>query len=167
MSEALRRPLHSPALGIPDMWPAFARAKAVQALVGNKKWTTNPGLINATGADQILATLSMTALATGRFRVRASGVVSVSAINMEMTLGASHGAGVAAPDYAQPIVFLPGPPGEGIQGVTWFSLILDFSSAPVSFTAALGSTTALNLVVNATVNTDFETHGIQFEAEEF
>ncbi len=167
MVDKARRPVETEPLGIPDMWPAFGRASAVQALVGNKKWTTNSGTITATGADQVIATLSMTALATGRFRVRASGVVSVFAINQTMILGVSRGAGVAAAAYAQPSVDLPNPAGEGANGVEWISLIVDFSSAPLSFTAALGSTTVLNLVMNASNSTEFEVHGLQFEAEEF
>lgn len=169
MSEYPRRPIYSPALGIPDLWTAFGRAAAVQTLVSNKQWTTNAAPVVGTGANIIVATLAMVAKVTGRFRVRLGGVISStnSAGGDDVSLGVSHGVGVTAADYAQPAVQTPATGLETAIGIGWVSLIVDFSSVPISFTAALGSTTALNLIMNAPATVEFQTHGIEFEAEEF
>jgi len=168
MSEALRRPLHSPALGIPDMWPAFARAAAVQALVGNKKWT-KVAAISLTTAAQVVATLSMTAKVTGRFRVRATGVLSTNSAGNTFTASVSHGTNVTAADYSRIAQFIPYSTDEVYEAWGPFALIVDYSSLTPAVTFTVGATAVLNLVMLANANSavEIQANAMEFEAEEF
>jgi len=166
-AEKTRRPLETPALGVPDFaWPTAIAVKALQVL-GNKKWVSVPP-ITITAINpiyQIAATLSMTALGTGRFRARWVGYVeNIDSGNHTLYGGMSHGTSILVPNYAQSALIIS-PSGEGNMSTA--ALIVDF--ATLGFTAALGSTTAINLLVGADAASDLHllTNATQFEVEEY
>lgn len=163
----VRRPLQTSPLGVPDF--EFPRALASKALnlVGNKKWVTVP-LLSVTALNpvyQIAATLTMTALGTGRFRARAMGYVNNSdSSNHNLFDGMSHGTGILVPNYAQsPLTIVPSSEGN----LATMALVVDF--ATLGFTAGIGSATNFNLLVGC----DSASHiallaqAVQFEVEEY
>jgi|SRR5882672_1627855 len=163
-----RRPLETPALGVPDV--EWSRAAAVQALniLGNKKWVSvAPLTVTALSpVYQIAATLSMVAKGTGRFRARWFGYVSnVDAGAHNLFGSVSHGASVLVADYVQ-FPLLVQPSGEG--AVSTVAFVIDLPTA-AAFTAPVGSTTPINLLVGADAASDiiFRTRATQFEVEEY
>jgi hypothetical protein len=167
--DRMRRPNNTPTLGVPDIAWAEARAAAATALSGNKKWVSVPPL-TITAVDptfQIAAILSMTALATGRFRARWMGYIeNIDSGNHTLFGGMSHGTGILVPNYTQSALIIP-PSGEGNMATA--ALIVDFPSLGTPFVAALGSTTAINLLVAADAASDLHllTNATQFEVEEY
>jgi hypothetical protein len=161
MGDAIRRPAETPALGVPDMEFARARATAANNLVGNSKWLTIPTIV-LTAAIQIVGTIAMKALATGRFRVRFTGVIANSGDANEPAIAAvSHGTGITAGDYIQaPTTIILGANGA-------LALIVDLPTQ--GFTAAVGSTTNINALltgVGGAVLT-VPTNGMQLEVQEY
>lgn len=163
-----RRPSGTPALGVPDVEWANARATAANSLIGNKKWVSLVGQ-SVTAINpiyQIAATISMTALSTGRFRARLVGYVGNSAAGGHNIFpGMSHGTGVLVPDYAQTGGLLVSPSGEG-SGST-IALIVDFPAN--GFTAVVGTTTAINALTSVDSGTTvfMRNNAVQFEVEEY
>jgi hypothetical protein len=165
----VRRPLQTSPLGVPDFaWPT-ARAIAAFALIGNKKWiSVAPLTITAVNPTyQVAATLSMTAVDTGRFRARFVGYVNnTDSGNHTFYGGMSHGSGVIVPNYAQSALIIP-PSGEGNMATA--ALIVDFASLGSSFVATVGSVTPINALVSCDSASHMLllTNACQFEVEEY
>jgi hypothetical protein len=163
-----RAPVETPKLGVPDVeWPRAIAVKALNIL-GNKQWISVPGL-TITAVDptyQIAATLSMVAKGTGRFRARFVGYIGNSGgATHQFFGGVSHGTGVLTNDYVAFPLNVP-PSVESAQAT--IALIFDFPTG-AGFTAAVGSTTDINMLVSADAASDLVlfTRAAQFEVEEY
>ena len=164
-----RRPLQTTPLGVPDFGWLSARSQAALVLVANKKWITIPTVVltAVNPVYQIVGSIPMLATTTGRFRGRLTGYPLNTAGAPHLLFGAmSHGTGILVPDYAQIALQLPANVSEtGGNGTV--ALTIDFPAN--GFTAAVGSTTAINALFGVDVASVIAigTNAIQFEVEEY
>lgn len=160
----VRRPTNTPTLGVPDFGWLAARAQAAVALIGNTKWVTVAPVALTVAPGVTIASIPMTALATGRFRARLTGYISnTSGALHVITPAIGHGVTL---DYTQAFLNVPAGTGEAVDTAT-VALIVDLPAN--GFTAVVGSTT--NIIANLTADANgvmlLLAHAMQFEVQEY
>jgi hypothetical protein len=150
---------------IADMAKAEAgTASAVVALIGNlaRGWADNAAPVVTGVAPVIVASITKTPRATGRFRVTVTGGgTDTGGGANEFTLSVSHGAAATPADYTQ-----GSHATVGAAGKADVALLVDLDQLPVPVTFPVGTPVQFNAVMASTAAGVVPAHGMQIEVQE-